>query len=160
MKKKFLSLLTACLLMSSFCVTSVSAAEPVAAVQEVEVTDTSAYATVSDYYRGSTGTMNSMAGAQSRVFSITSRVLPSNAVVTLADLNVRVSSGSVPFYLVVAAPSGNQYQMYVDSSTSLTTDSFEGEPAKGTWQLLIYNTGSSFTDVSTATVSMTVYYQY
>ena len=42
MKKKFLSLLTACLLMSSFCVTSVSAAEPVAAVQEVEVTETSA----------------------------------------------------------------------------------------------------------------------
>ena len=158
MKKKFLSVLMASLLMCSFYATSVSAADPVAVVQEMEMAD--AYATVNDYYRGSTGTMNTMAGTQSRIFSITSPVLPSNAAVTLADLNISVSSGSVPFYLVVVAPSGNQYQMYVDRSTSLTTDSFEGEPAKGTWRLYIYNTGSSFTDVSTATVNMTVYYQY
>lgn len=77
MKKKFLSVLMASLLMCSFYATSVSAAEPVAVVQEMEMAD--AYATVNDYYRGSTGTMNTKAGTQSRIFSITSPVLPSNA---------------------------------------------------------------------------------
>ena len=39
MKKKFLSVLMASLLMCSFYATSVSAAEPVAVVQEMEMAD-------------------------------------------------------------------------------------------------------------------------
>lgn len=77
------------------------------------------------------------------------------------NLNVTVSQNSVPFYIVVKAPSGESAKEYISSSTTVTfTDEFEELNPKGTWNVYIYNTGTTFYDASTATARMTVNYQY
>lgn len=153
MKKKIVSLLTACLLMCSFCVTSVSAAEAVP-VQEVEVVQEGASARATDYFSGLTGTMNSYNGAQSRIFERSSGSIPSDSTITSVEAYVSVSSGSSPFYLVIKAPDRTVREVYVRSSGYYTLD-FSGVDAYGTWQVYIYSTGG----VSTATANVKYYYQ-
>lgn len=154
MKKKIFSLFMVCFMLCSLFVTPVSAAESVSASD----TEIAPYAT--NYFTGSTGTMNTMAGTQSRIFNVSSGSISTNAKVTNVGLNVTVSRGSIPFYLVVKSPSGSYAEKYISASGSITFTEFKDESPKGTWQIYIYNTGSEFTDVSTATARMTVNYQY
>lgn len=154
MKKKIVSLLTACLLMCSFSATSVSAAEAVP-VQEVEVVQEESSARATDYFSGLTGTMNSYNGVQSRIFERSSGSIPSDAKITNVEAYVSVSSGSSPFYLVIKSPNGVTKETYVRSSGYYTLD-FSGVNAYGTWQVYIYSTGG----VSTATANVKYYYQY
>lgn len=154
MKKKIVSLLTACLLMCSFSATSVSAAE-VVPVQEVKIVQEESSARATDYFSGLTGTMNSYNGVQSRIFERSSGSIPSDAKITSVEAYVSVSSGSSPFYLVIKSPNGVMKETYVRSSGYYTLD-FSGVNAYGTWQVYIYSTGG----VSTATANVKYYYQY
>lgn len=157
MKKKIISLLTVCFMLCTLIVTPVSAAEFVPE-SDAEVTTVVPYAT--NYFTGSTGTMNTMAGTQSKIFNVSSGSTPENALVTNVTLNVTVSRGSIPFYIVVKHPSGFSAERYISASGSITFTEFKDKDPKGTWQIYIYNTGIDFTDVSTATARMTVNYQY
>lgn len=158
MKKKIFSLLTMCLLLCSLLVT------PVSAVQAAETTSNEASKGISrystNYFSGITGTMNTMAGTQSKIFNVSSGSVSTNAKVTTVELNVTVSRGSIPFYIVVKCPSGKYVEKYVSASGKITLTDFKDVSPKGTWQIYIYNMGSAFTDVSTATARMTVNYQY
>ena len=55
----------------------------------------------SNYFSGITGKMNSLNGKQSRVFNISSGSIDTTAKVTNVTVNVTVSSGSSPFYLLI-----------------------------------------------------------
>lgn len=60
----------------------------------------------SNYFTGSTGTMNSLFGNPSASRNISSGSIPGNASVSSVKVNVNVSSGSDSFYLYVKHPSG------------------------------------------------------
>ncbi len=49
---------------------------------------------------------------------------------------------------------------WFSGSGRVTFDEFEGKNPYGTWYIYIKNTGSGFTDVSTASARMTVNYSY
>ncbi len=83
-----------------------------------------------------------------------------NARVTNVELNVTVSRGSIPFYIVVESPNGYQAERYISTSGKVEFDEFNDFYPKGTWKVYIYNRGSAFTDVSTATARITVNYGY
>ena len=131
-------------------------AVPVQASEVDYGTANHAYSISSNYFSGSTGTMNSFQGNQSRIFNISSGSVSDNAEVSDIELRVTVSSGSSPFYIVVKEPNGDFEQYKVTSSTTLDITDFENYKAKGTWQ--VYITGSSL--VSTATARMIVNYTY
>ena len=76
------------------------------------------------------------------------------------ELNVTVSRGSIPFYIVVESPNGYQAERYISTSGKVEFDEFNDFYPKGTWKIYIYNRGSAFTDVSTATARITVNYGY
>ena len=113
-----------------------------------------------NYFTGGTGIMNSMAGSQSKTFNASSGSISENACVTAVELNVTVSRGSIPFYIVVVDPNGHQAERYISASSRVKFDEFNDYYAKGTWKIYIYNRGSAFTDVSTATARITVNYGY
>lgn len=113
-----------------------------------------------DYFTGGTGTMNSMAGSHSKIFNASSGSISTNARVTNVELNVTVSRGSIPFYIVVESPNGYQAERYISTSGKVEFDEFNDFYPKGTWKIYIYNRGSAFTDVSTATARITVNYGY
>lgn len=113
-----------------------------------------------DYFTGGTGTMNSIAGSQSKIFNSSSGSISANARVTNVELNVTVSRGSIPFYIVVESPNGYQAERYISTSGKVEFDEFNDFYPKGTWKIYIYNRGSAFTDVSTATARITVNYGY
>jgi len=109
----------------------------------------------SNYFTGSTGTMNSLFGNPSASRNISSGSVPSNASVSSVKVNVNVSPGSDSFYLYVKHPSGYSATRLV-GSTSLSFTEFNGLDPYGTWQVYIVTTGT----VSTATARMTVDYTY
>ena len=113
MKKRITSLCLIVLMLCAMCGTSVFAAE---LPSENMISPMYLH---SDYFTGGTGTMNSIAGSQSKIFNSSSGSISANARVTNVD-----------FY------------------------------PKGTWKIYIYNRGSAFTDVSTATARITVNYGY
>lgn len=154
MKKRIMSLGLAVLMLCSMMSVSAFAAVPTA---EDMVDPAYIY---NDYFTGGTGTMNSMAGTQSRIFTASSGGISDNARVTSVELNVTVSRGSIPFYIVVVDPNGAWAEQYVSVSGRLVFDDFNGRYPEGTWQIYIYNEGSAFTDVSTASAGITVYYGY
>ena len=57
--------------------------------------------------------MNSIAGSQSKIFNSSSGSISANARVTNVELNVTVSRGSIPFYIVVESPNGYQAERYI-----------------------------------------------
>ena len=61
---------------------------------------------------------------------------------------------------MVTAPDGTWAERYVGATTTLKFDEFKDCSPSGKWFIQIYNTGSAFTDVSTATARMTVWYNY
>lgn len=158
MKKKLISLFSVCFILCSLFATPVSAAEFMPTSETTQVSAIAPYAT--NYFSGGTGTMNTMAGSQSKIFNVSSGSVPKEAVVTDVTLNVTVSRGSIPFYIVVKDPAGHSAEKYIRSSGRITFTEFNGKDPKGTWQIYIYNTGAGFQDVSTATARMTVNYQY
>lgn len=95
MKKRITSLCLIVLMLCAMCGTSVAAAELPA---ENMISPMYLY---NDYFTGGTGTMNSMAGSQSKIFNASSESISTNVRVTNVELNVTVSRGSIPFYIVV-----------------------------------------------------------
>lgn len=165
MKKRILSLILACTMVLSVLCVSAAAAE--------SSTESSSFSGVAvpnyiynDYFTGGTGILNTMAGNPSKIDPVSSGSLSATAKVTSVELSVAVSKGSTDFYLVVISPEGRVIKTYVlGSYTSsvtrkITLDDFNEEDPYGTWYIYIYNTGTAFTDVATATVNMTVKYGY
>ena len=154
MKKRITLLCLIILMLCAMCGTSVFAAE---LPSENMVSPMYLH---NDYFTGGTGTMNSIAGSQSKIFNSSSGSISANARVTNVELNVTVSRGSIPFYIVVESPNGYQAERYISTSGKVEFDEFNDFYPKGTWKIYIYNRGSAFTDVSTATARITVNYGY
>lgn len=155
MKIKTMSLFLACLMLFTML------GAPASAMEAAGATDTAAPAYLyNNYFTGGTGTMNSMAGSKSRVFTASSGGLSDNARVTSVELTVTVSRGSIPFYIVITDPMGHEYEQYVSATSRFTITAFNDFYPGGTWQIYIYNEGVDFTDVSTATASIRVNYGY
>lgn len=165
MKKRILSLILACTMVFPVLCVSATAAEP--------STESGAFSGVAvpnylynDYFTGGTGILNTIAGNMSKIDPISSGSVSENAKVTSVELKVSVSKGSTGFYLVVTSPKKTVAKTYVEGSFTnsvtryITLDDFNGENPSGTWYIYIYNTGTSFLDVATATVYMTVRYGY
>lgn len=158
MGKKLLALVAVCAMMFTMSTTALAAA-PDDAAQEVQVQE-SVVARASNYFTGGTGTLNTMAGNPSKLDPVSSGSVPDNSSVTNVEVHVSVSRGSMPFYLVVVSPDGYQAERYVSATTTLNFDEFNGKDPYGKWFIYIYNMGSAFVDVSTATARMTVQYNY
>ena len=77
----------------------------------------------SNYFTGSTSTMNSLFGNPSASWNISSGSVPGNASVSSVKVNVNVSPGSDSFYLYVKHPSGYSATRLV-GSTSLSFTEF------------------------------------
>ena len=155
MKKRAISALLVCLMLCTML------GIPANAMEAAGATDTAAPAYLyNNYFTGGTGTMNSMAGSKSRVFTASSGGLSDNARVTSVELSVTVSRGSTPFYIVITDPMGHEYEQYVTATSRFTITAFNDFYPGGTWQIYIYNEGVDFTDVSTATASIQVNYGY
>ncbi|MFJ7732812.1 hypothetical protein ACIQXF_13050 [Lysinibacillus sp. NPDC097231] len=157
MRKHILFLLTASTMLLTVPTPSF-AAESAPQISEIEAIDSSLVPYASNYFSGSTGTMNSLNGQESTAFNISSGSVPSNAKVSSVTLNVTVSSGSAPFYLQVKHPNGDIAQEYItgSGSKSVTLPQFNDTDPTGTWKVSIISTGV----VSTATARMTVNYTY
>ena len=110
MKKRITSLCLIVLMLCAMCGTSVFAAE---LPSENMISPMYLH---SDYFTGGTGTMNSIAGSQSKIFNASSGSISANARVTNVELNVTVSRGSIPFYIVVESPNGYQAERYISTS--------------------------------------------
>lgn len=158
MGKKLLALVAVCAMMFTMSTTALAAA-PDDAAQEVQVQE-SVVARATNYFTGGTGTLNTMAGKPSKLDPVSSGSVPDKSSVTDVEVHVSVSRGSIPFYLVVTAPDGTWAERYVGATTTLKFDEFKDCSPSGKWFIQIYNTGSVFTDVSTATARMTVWYNY
>lgn len=158
MGKKLLALVAVCAMMFTMSTTALAVA-PDDAAQEVQVQE-SVVARATNYFTGGTGTLNTMAGKPSKLDPVSSGSVPDKSSVTDVEVHVSVSRGSIPFYLVVTAPDGTWAERYVGATTTLKFDEFKDCSPSGKWFIQIYNTGSVFTDVSTATARMTVWYNY
>ena len=158
MGKKLLALVAVCAMMFTMSTTALAVA-PDDAAQEVQVQE-SVVARATNYFTGGTGTLNTMAGKPSKLDPVSSGSVPDKSSVTDVEVHVSVSRGSIPFYLVVTAPDGTWAERYVGATTTLKFDEFKDCSPSGKWFIQIYNTGSAFTDVSTATARMTVWYNY
>lgn len=155
MKKLFSMIM--CLALCAVLITpmSVSASEMDTVSSETVIGDERALYTSSSF-SGSTGTMNSVNGSQSRIFNISSGSINDNAKVTKIVVNVTVSNGSSGFYLIIEDPNGYYTRTYVSRSGEITIHDFDGEYPKGTWKVSIVSVGM----VSTASARMRVYYEY
>ena len=155
MKKRAISAILVCLMLCAMLGT------PASATAVADAADSAAPAYLyNNYFTGGTGTMNSMSGSKSKVFNASSGGLSDNARVTSVELNVTVSRGSIPFYIVLTDPVGHEYEQYVSATSRFTITAFNGYYPGGTWKIYIYNNGVDFTDVSTATASIRVNYGY
>ena len=155
MKQRISSLLLACLMLCTMLGT------PASAMEVTSSPDAAVPAYIyNNYFSGGTGTMNSMSGSKSKVFTVSSGGLSDNARVTSVELSVTVSRGSIPFYIVITDPVGHEYEQYVSASSRFTITAFNDLYPGGTWRIYIYNEGVDFTEVSTATANMRVNYGY
>lgn len=117
--------------------------------------ETSVYAR--DYFSGRTGKLNSFNGRESGASRISSGSVNGNAKVTGIELNIDVSRGSDPFYVIIQNPDGKRIEKYISTSGGrIKLNDFNGILAKGKWYVSIRTTGI----VSTATVGMKVNYEY
>ncbi len=116
------------------------------------------YATTS-YSSGSTKVMNSLNGLESAQSPITVSTYDTNAKASTVELNITVSKGSNPFYIIVKSPDGYVREKLVTASTKLTLTDFSGYGANGKWYVSIRTQGSSNT-VATATATVKVNYTY
>lgn len=148
--KKYLSFFMGCMMVFAILSLPVSAFENESEeLQNVELL-------ASSYFSGITVKMNSLNGKPSSSFNISSGSIPLGSEVSGVSLNITVSSGSSPFYIVVKEPNGYYDEQYVSSSGTVSFTQFNNLDPTGTWQVYIRTTGI----VSTATASMTVNYTY
>lgn len=108
----------------------------------------------SNYFSGITGKMNSASGKQSRIFNISSGSIDKTAKVSNVTVNVTVSYGSDPFYILIESPSGQIVEKQVSKSGEISISDFNNIAAYGTWKISIISKGL----VSTATARMKVNY--
>ncbi len=111
------------------------------------------------YSSGSTKRMNSFNGKESAQSTITVSSYDKNAQTSTIELNITVSYGSSPFYIIVVDPNGNEYERLVSSSAKLTISDFSGYLANGKWKVSI-RTKETKNVVSTATARLKVNYIY
>jgi hypothetical protein len=158
MHKKLLRVLFAIAVSCTMFATPVSAAATqINNVGEISSTNNFVQASLNrDYFSGISGTMNSLYGSQSRAFNISSGSIDTSSKITSVEVNVTVSSGSNPFYLVLVDPSGYSVSKLIGASGQVTFNEFNGQYAEGTWKTYIITTAT----VSTATARFTLNYQY
>lgn len=151
MNKRICSLVVAIVMMLTMSVS-------VFAEETTLVPDEAVSMLSTNYFTGSTGTMNSLYQNESTIFNISSGTIPSLSKVSSVTLNVNVSSGSGSFYLNVKHPNDDVVQHYITGtgSKSVTLNQFNNTDPQGTWKVSITTTGI----VSTATARMTVNYTY
>ncbi len=113
-------------------------------------------AATTNWFSGSTGTMNSLNGTKGNSFNITSPSINAASAITSITASVSVSNGSDQFYLTLVDPSGYSAQKLIGSSGTVTFTEFANRKAYGTWKTYITTTGL----VSTASAKYTFNYQY
>lgn len=112
------------------------------------------------YSSGSTKVMNSLNGIQSAKSPITCSPYDSNAKTSSVEVNVTVSSGSSPFYIIIESPDGTaKREKLITSSTKFTITDLTTTDAAGKWQVSIRTQGTQNV-VSTATATVKVNYTY
>lgn len=121
--------------------------------------------TSSSYFSKTTTKLNALNGGKSATSSVTSGSVPDGAYVTSVKVFVNVARGTDPYTLYIKSPEGTIASFSgPTSSTTFTTNVFDSETPKGTWSVWIVNSGVSYNGniypASTATVSLTVYYDY
>ena len=147
------------LLLTSFSVLTIMTATviPTYAKDITLVNNCEASVYARDYFSGRTGRLNSVNGRESGASRISSGSIKESSKVTSVELNVDVSRGSSPFYVIIKSPEGKKVEKYVTTSGGrIKLDDFNRDYAKGSWYVSIRTTG----EVSTATVSMKVNYEY
>ena len=80
----------------------------------------------------------------------------SGQVVTSISLYVRVPSGNFPFILNLQAPDGTTCSVAITESGTIILDDFNGCSPSGSWKIWFEPQGT----VSTATITVKVYYDY
>lgn len=121
--------------------------------------------TSSSYFSKTTTKLNAINGGKSAISSVSSGSVSAGASVTSVKLFCNVARGTDPYTLYIKSPEGTiAYFSGPTSSTTFTTDVFNGENPKGTWSVWIVNSGVSYNGniypASTVTVSLTAYYDY
>ncbi len=86
------------------------------------------------YSSGSTKMMNSLFGTESEKSTITVSAYKEDAVTNKVELNITVSSGSDPFYVIIESPTGEKTATYIRYSTNLVLYDFNGYDAVGKWK--------------------------
>ncbi len=117
------------------------------------------YATTG-YSSGSTKVMNSLNGVASAKSPITCSPYDVKAKTSTVEVNVTVSSGSSPFYIIIESPDGTvKREKLITSSTKFTITDMTSADANGKWQVSIRTQGTSNV-VATATATVKVNYTY
>lgn len=154
MKKKISFVLTSVMLILSMAF-PVSAAE-ITTTEEGTVIDE--MVTASNYFNGSTGTMNSWYGADSAAWPISSPSMSvGNPAVTKVTVTVTKKSSSDNFYIFVESPEGTiEYKPVTGSGSYYFYTEFDNEDPEGTWYVWI----KSYGGIATATARLRVDYTY
>ena len=142
------------LLLAVMMVMPVSAEEVAYDVSE-EINET---VTASNYFTGQTGIMNSLYGAESTRFPISSPSMSTgNPSVTKVTLTVTKKASSANFYIFVKSPSGNiQSKLVTSSGTYYFNTEFDNENPEGTWYIWI----QSVSGIATGSARIRVDYTY
>lgn len=133
----------------------VSAAEVMPKENVIEKEEVSA-TTGSSFFSKSLLKLNSINGTTSKVVTFTSGSVASGAQVTSVKVFVNKSTGSDPFIIYIQAPDGTIYSFLVTGSETIVLDCFNGCNPSGSWKIWIETQGF----VSTANITLTVYYSY
>ena len=154
MKKKISLIFTSIMLILSMAFPA-SAAESTY-LEEGIVTDE--MVTASDNFNGSTGTMNSLYGAESAAWPISSPSMSvGNPSVTQVTVTVTKKSSSDNFYIYVKSPEGTiEYKSVTGSGPYYFNTEFDNEDPEGTWYVWI----KSYGGIATATARLRVDYTY
>ena len=121
-------------------------------IEKEEVSATSG----SSCFSKSLSKLSSVNGATSKVVTFTSGSVVSGAQVTSIKVFVNKSTGSDPFIIYIQAPDGTIYSFLVTGSETIVLDYFNGCDPSGSWKIWIKTQGL----VSTANITLTVYYSY
>lgn len=154
MKKKVTMILMS-LFLAMMMVMPVSAEEISQDISESEISET---ISATNYFTGMTGTMNSLYGAESTRYPITSPSMSTgNPSVTKVTLTVTKKASSANFYIYVKSPSGTvENQLVTSSGTYYFNTEFDNEDPEGTWYVWI----RSVSGIATATARFRVDYTY
>lgn len=152
--KKVLSIIL-CMSLCLMYSLQVSAEEVMPKENVIEKEENSATSS-SSFFSKSLSKLNSVNGTTSKVVTFTSGSIASGAQVTSIKVSVSKSTGSDPFIIYIQAPDGTIYSILITGSETIVLDGFNGCNPSGSWKIWIETQGL----VSTANITLTVYYSY